>query len=353
MKNILMKVLVTGGAGFIGSHLVDLLVEKNYDIKVLVREGEVHPKYNDDNNPEILEYVKSLGVEIVYGNLLDKNSLLKACRDVDMVYHLAAIAHEYAGLPRNVYFDVNVKGTKNMLDACLENNIEKFIYVSTIEATGPSTDGKPVTEETKPKPVCVYGMSKLGGEVLALYYGKKYGMDVRVARPPMTYGDRSPHLSRFFRTVKKGIFPIFGSGETLFEFCYVGNQAYGIYLVAEKGKPGEIYFISEESYKIREVVEKAGEVMGVDLKIITIPKPIGYTIGLSCEILAKIFPFPPFRVRETGRPYVSRRTVWWTTADRYICSIEKAKRELGYKPIYTLEEGLRRTIAWYMERGIV
>lgn len=348
-----MKILVTGGAGFIGSHLVDLLVEKKYDVRVLVRKGEIHPAYKTSTEPEILQHVKNLGAEIVYGNLLDKRSLENAVKDADMVYHLAAIAHTYEGLPRKIYFDVNVLGTKNLLDACVNNGVKKFVYTSTIESCGPSLDGKPVTEKKSPKPVCVYGQSKLGGEVISLYYHQKYGLPVVVVRPPMIYGDRNPLLVRFFRTVKKGIFPIFGSGNSLFEFCYVKNQAYGMYLAGEKGASGEIYFISEDSYRIKDVVKKTGEAMGIDLKIIYLPKPIGYSIGLSCEILSNIFPFPPFRVRGTGRPYISRRTIKWTTNDLYICDISKAKKELGYSPQIPLKEGLERTIKWYKEKNLL
>ena len=349
-----MKALVTGGAGFIGSHLVDLLIEKNYNVRVLIKKGKVHPAYKKDKDPEILGHVKNLDVKIVYGNLLDKKSLERACNDVDIVYHLAAIAREYEGLPAQIYYEVNTLGTKNLLDVCLKNNIKRFIYISTKDVCGPSLDGKPLTEKTELHPVIVYGKSKLGGEILSLYYYKKFGLPVTIIRPPLIYGERYPHLARFFRRVKKGIFPIFGSGETLFEFCYVKNLAHGIYLAGKNRKAiGKIYFISEESYKIREVVEAAGEAMGVDLKVICLPKSVGYSIGLICEVLNRIFPFPPFRVKETGRPYFSRRTVEWTTEALHACDISKAKKELGYKPLFSLKEGLKRTIEWHEEKGLI
>jgi len=349
-----MKVLVTGGAGFIGSHLVDLLVEKNYNVRVLVRKGKVHPIYKKDINPKILEHVKNLGVEIVYGNLLDKKSLERACKGVDIVYHLAAIAREYKGMPTQVYYDVNTFGTKNLLDACLKNNIKKFVYISTKDVCGPSLDGKLLTEKTELHPVIVYGKSKLGGEVLSVYYYKNFGLPITIIRSPLIYGERYPLLARFFRRIKKGFFPIFGSGETLFEFCYVKNLVHGIYLAgASKKAIGETYFISEGSYKIREVVEMTGKVMRVDLKIICLPKSVDYTIGLICEILNKIFPFSPFRVKETGRPYFSRRTVEWTTEALHTCDISKAKKELGYRPVFPLKEGLKRTIEWHEKESLI
>jgi len=349
-----MKILVTGGAGFIGSHLVDLLVKKNHDIRVLIRKGNVHPAYDDKTNPEILEHEKNLGVEIIHANLLDKKSLEKACKGIDTVYHLAAIAREYEGLPTQVYYKVNTLGTKNLLDACLKNNIKRFVYISTKDVCGPSLDGKPLTEKTELHPVIVYGKSKLGGEVLSLYYYKRFGLSVTSIRPPLIYGERYPLLARYFRTVKKGMFPIFGSGKTPFEFCYVKNLVHGIYLAGKSRKAiGQIYFISENSYKIREVVEATGEVMGVDLKIICLPKSVGYTLGLTCEVLSKIFPFPPFRVKETGRPYFSRRTVEWTTEALHACDISKAKKELGYKPLFSLKEGLKRTIEWHEEKNLI
>jgi len=349
-----MKVLVTGGAGFIGSHLVDLLVDKGCKVRVLIRKGKIHPAYKNDKSPEILNHIKKMGVEIVEGNLLDKKSLEKATKGMDKVYHLAAIAHEYEGLPEKIYFDVNATGTKNLLDACLKNNVGRVVCTSSIEATGPSVDGKPVNEKTKPNPVCVYGKSKLECEKICKEYYKKYDLPVTIVRPPMIYGDRNALHERFFRNVKRGVFPIFGSGKTLFEFCYVKNQAYGMYLAGEKKRAiGETYFISEGSYKVKDVVKTAADVMGIDLKIVTIPKSIGYVIGLTGEILSTVLPFPPFKVKETGRPYVSRRTVWWTTNSIYICDNSKSRKELGYKPLYSLREGLERTIKWYKEKGII
>jgi UDP-glucose 4-epimerase len=349
-----MKVLVTGGAGFIGSHLVDFLVDKGYEVNVLIRKGDVHPSYKDDQPKEILKHIKNLKVNLFYGNLLDKNSLKDACKDVEKVYHLAAIAHEYEGLPEKIYFDVNVEGTKNLLDVCMKNDVKRFLFTSTIEATGPSVDGKPVDEETKPNPVCIYGKSKLEGENLCKDYKEKYNFPISIVRPPMIYGDRNPLHERLFKNVKRRVFPVFDGGETLFEFCYVKNQAYGMYLINEKKKAiGETYFISEGSYKIKEVVRKAAEVMGVDLKIISIPKSFGYLMGLAGEILSIILPFPPFKVRGTGRPYISRRTIWWTTNSIYICDNSKAKKELGYKPPFSLEKGLEKTIKWYEKNGII
>jgi nucleoside-diphosphate-sugar epimerase len=349
-----MKVLVTGGAGFIGSHLVDLLVEKNHDIRILVRKGKVHSAYKKDRDPKILEHVKNLDVEIVHGNLLNTKTLEKACRGIDIVYHLAAIAREYEGLPTQVYYKVNTFGTKNLLDVCLKDKIKRFIYISTKDVCGPSLDGKPLTEKTELHPVIVYGKSKLGGEVLSLYYYKKFGLPVTIVRPPLIHGERYPLLARYFRTVKKGIFPIFGSGETPFEFCYVKNLVHGIYLAGTNTKAiGQIYFVSEESYKIKEVVEATGEVMGVDLKVICLPKLLGYSTGITCEILNKIFPFPPFHIKETGRPYFSRRTVEWTTEALHACDISKIKKELGYRPLFSLKEGLRRTIEWHEKMGLI
>lgn len=142
--------------------------------------------------------------------------------------------------------------------------------------------------------------------------------------------------------------------KTAFEFCYVKNLVHGIYLAGKNREAvGQIYFISEDSYEIKEVVKATGEVMGVDLKIICLPKLVGYTVGLTCEILSKILPFPPFRVKETGRPYFSRRTVEWTTEALHACDISKAKKELGYKPLFSLEEGLKRTIEWHEKRGLI
>jgi UDP-glucose 4-epimerase len=353
-----MKAFVTGGTGFIGSHLVDRLVKEGHEVTCLVKKNRKDLKKLGTEAVEV-SYLKKLGVEIVYGDLRSKKSLIKIAnriKSVDVVFHLAALARAYEYLGVKDYFLTNVEGTRNLLEAFKKKRIEKFIYVSSIEAVGKSKTGEPLTEESPCNPVGIYGRTKRLAELLTLEYYKKYGMPTCILRFPMTYGPRSTLLwPRLFNLVRKGFYPIIGSGETKFEFCFVGNEVEGMMKAAEaENINGEIFFISDErSYKIKEVLEAIAKEMNVDLKIIHLPYTLAYLLAINIEGLSKIFKFYPFAVPETGRPAFSRRTIDWTTKDSWICDISKAKRMLKYKPPFSLREGLRITIDWFREIGLM
>ncbi len=339
---IIMKCFVTGGNGFIGTHLVDRLVAEGNDVTCLVLEGSD------------ISHLKKLGVEIVFGDLRDADSLKKAARDVDVVFHLAALARAYEHLGENDYAETNVAGTKNLLEAFKEHKIGKFVYISSIEAVG-GTSGKPLTEESPCSPIGIYGKTKREGEILVMEYFKKHNMPNCVIRIPMIYGPGNLLLwPRLFKIVKKGYYPIVGNGDSKFEFCFVENAVEGMMLAAKsKTAIGEIFFISgKRSYSINEVLNAIAEEMGVKLKFIRLPYALAYSIAVSFEGLSKIFKFYPFAVPETGRPAFSRRTIRWTTKDTWVCDTSKAKKILGYKAPYSLKEGLKKTIDWYREIGI-
>jgi nucleoside-diphosphate-sugar epimerase len=161
------------------------------------------------------------------------------------------------------------------------------------------------------------------------------------------------HLKRLFKLVKTGFYPVMGDGQALMEFCYVGNVVAGLILAARsKQAIGRTYYISDErSYTITEVLNAIAKAEGVKLRIIHLPTPVGNAIGLTVETFGKVFRFWPFIVKETGRPTFSRNTVRWSTGNTWICSTEKAKRELGYEPAVSLQEGVQRTVEWYKSVG--
>ncbi|MEM5814744.1 MAG: NAD-dependent epimerase/dehydratase family protein [Candidatus Aenigmatarchaeota archaeon] len=337
-----MVTLVTGGTGFIGGHLVERLVGKGEDVRCLVKR---------DSNTKRL---KELGAEITYGDIRDVNSIKSAMENVERVYHLAALARMYANLTPRDYTEVNVKGTANVLEACRGADVEHVVYTSSTEAVGPSPDGKPLTEQSPCRPQTIYGESKLGGEIACKEYAEKYNLPITIIRPPMIYGPGNVlHLSRLFKVVRRGFYPIVGSGNSLMEFCYVGNQVQGIILAGEEKKAiGQTYFISDERpYTITEILNTIAEAEGVKLRIIRMPSAVGYAIGALVEGAGKVLPVWPFKIRETGRPTFSRNTVRWTTRNTWFVSTEKAKKELGYRPETPLKEGVRKTVEWYKSIG--
>jgi len=166
------KTLVTGGTGFIGSHLVEELINRGENVKCIVRE---------DYFKDRISSLKALGVEIVYGDILNKESIKNAMNNVETVYHLAAIARPMSILEEE-YFKVNVTGTRNILDVCNDAEIKKIVYTSSISAVGPTRDGNPIDENTLCVPIDTYGRSKLESENVVREFFEKYKIPIVVVR---------------------------------------------------------------------------------------------------------------------------------------------------------------------------
>jgi len=334
---------VTGASGFIGSHLVEELVGRGYAVRCLIQR---------DSDREVLD---RLDVDIVVGDILDSKAMEDTTANVSVVYHLAAIPNWQAGISNSEYHDTNVLGTRRLLEAACRNDVKRFLLTSSMEVVGPSLDGKPVNEATRAHPTNVYGMSKKESEMVVDEYHRCGRIDTVVVRLPTVYGPRNTlHLKRFFRTARSGYFPLVGDGKALMEFCYVGNAVHGLILATEKAKPGDVFFVSDEtSYTLEQVIGTIGAELGVKVRFIRMPKAFAWALGWSIEALSKVFAFPPFILEGTGRPVFSRRSVEWMAESRSFCSVEKARATLGYRPPYSLREGTRETIRWFREARLL
>lgn len=330
-----MKVLVTGASGFIGSHLAERLVKEKYDVQVLIR------KENPQSRKDSLELLKRLKVKIVEGDLLDKESLKHAVKGVEVIFHLAAIARPMA-IPDEAYFKVNEEGTRNLLEACKGKKIKKIIIMSSVSAVGTTRNGIAVNEQTECKPVDIYGWSKLAEENVAMEYFNKYKMRIVILRPPMVFGERDFEMLKLFKVVSKRFFPI-SSNVKCMEFLYAGNLVEACLLAMKRGKNGEIYHISNgEHYSINEVVHAIEKVENKRVFPIKFPKFVIVFGGYALESFGKIFHFhPPFK----------HDTIDWMTKKFWYTDISKAEKELMYKPIFSLEEGVKRTANYYKEKG--
>ena len=336
-----MKTLVTGGTGFIGSHLTEKLLSQKRRVKVLAMREPLE-EIEDDN----LEIIKKKGAEIIYGDLRDESSLREAVSDVGTIFHLGAISRPMK-ISKHVYYDTNTQGTKNLLDACLEKDIKKFIHASTVSVLGVSPNGKPLKEDDFQEPTGDYALSKLKGEQIALQYYKKHNIPLVVIRPPLTYGPRCLVRLIIFKFVQKRLFPLFKRGKARMEFCYVDNVVDALLLAELKSDVlGKVFNISDErAYSIKEVVETIAEVEGVKPPLISnMPVWLGKLAGLTAEILVNMVGiYPPF----------SRTAAEWMSQDQNVYDISKAKKILGYSPRIDLKEGIRRTVQWYKEKRLL
>lgn len=325
------KILVTGGAGFIGSHLVDALISQKEMVRCLVRK-------NDD-----LQFLPQGKVEIVFGDITNKDSLLKAIRGVEIIYHLAAKT-DFEGESWQEYFLPNVLGTQNLIDLAIQEKIKRFIFFSTIRVTGLTDSRVPIDEKAPYHPLNFYDRSKTEAEKRLLVACEEKKLPVTIIRPTSVYGprDKGTYYS-FFKAIAQGKFFLIGNGENLVSFVYVENVVQAALLAGIKREAvGQVYFVNDDHpYTMKELSLAIAFAFGKKLPSLYFPKNLGYLAGYLSEGLGKVFGFRP--------PLTPERVKNLTIS--YVFDISKARRELGYKPAVTLNEGVKQTAVWYKKHG--
>jgi nucleoside-diphosphate-sugar epimerase len=323
------KVFVTGATGFVGSHLVDRLLERGRTVRCLVR-----PKSN-------LKYLKHPRIELAYGGLDDSTDWDRALESVESVYHVAGVT--FARRPKD-YFAVNHKGTEAILAAAVRRRgqIKRFVHISSLAAVGPGRDGKPVDEETDPAPITPYGRSKLMGEEAVRAVADL--LPATIVRPPAVYGPRDYAIFELIKSIARGLSPMIGRSDKLVSLVHARDLADGIILAGESdASVGRDYFISsEEVYSMRETAALVARLLGRRARTINIPKPVAFGAAVAAEAVSALTRRPPV---------INRDKVTDLSQPCWGCSIERAKRELGYRQRVPLEEGMRETIAWYKSEG--
>lgn len=325
-----MKVLVTGGTGFTGSHLVRRLLERGHEVLVM-----------DNQKGLFYDELLSKGARIELGSITDKRLASKVVQGCEVVHHLAA-AFRQLNVPDQYYWDVNVEGTRHLVDAAYRLGVRKFIYCSTQGVHG-HIQTPPGNEDSPIAPEDYYQLTKYKGEEVVREYVEK-GLDAVTLRPTAIYGPGDP--GRFlilFRLVKRGTFLMFGDGNTFYHPVYVENLVDAFELAAEKdGIRGASYIIGDEQYySLNQLVQEVAAAIEVPVRIRHLPFWPVWTAAWICETVCK-----PLRL---SPPLFRRRVDWFRQVRAF--SIEKAKRELGYKPRIGLRDGLSRTAKWYSEHG--
>ncbi len=325
-----MKILVTGGTGFTGKALVKRLLDEGHHVVAL--------DYKEGLKTEEL---REWGAEVVIGSVTDREIVEKCMEDVEIVFHLAAAFREL-NVPKSYYKEVNVGGTKNVVDVAYKYGVKKFIYCSTCGVHG-NIDNPPGGEDAPIQPADYYQQTKYEAEPIVNEYFKK-GLKTVILRPAAIYGPGDPErFYMIFKRVAKGWFPMFGRGKTYYHPLYIDNLIDAFLLSMEEGKgDGEAYLIADEEYvEIKDLVQRVGKALGIDVKIIHLPLTPLVITGYVMEAVCKPFKITP--------PIFPRRVDWYRQNRAF--KIEKAKKELGYKPKIGLDEGLKRTAEWYKAEG--
>lgn len=324
-----MRALVTGGTGFIGSHLVEALLSAGCQVRCLVR------------SRRRLRWLTGLPVELHEGDCTDPASLRAAVRGVQQIYHLAGVTR--ARRPE-AYFLHNAEGTRHLLEACVRENrrVERFVYLSSQAAAGPATEGRPVREEDPPRPLTPYGESKRRGEEEALRFRDR--VSSIILRPSAVYGPRDRDFLLFFRLVDRGLLIRFGGKPRTVSLCYVEDLIPGILAAGERPVPsGSIYFLADPRPYPWEEVEAACRIaIRPDARRLRLPAWLLWAAAWGGEVFGAV----------SGREVIlNRARAAELLEGRWSCEVSRAERELGFAPKWGLQEGIRRTVAWYRSQG--
>jgi len=325
-----LSALVTGASGFIGGRLAErLAVEEGVRVHAMIR------------NPKKAERLRKRELEVVQADLLDLLSLRKAIEGCDLVFHCAALVRETGD--RNEFYRTNVKGTENILKVASDAGIKKFIHFSSVAVYGMNPpDG---ADEATPYQICgnLYCDTKTAGEKAVWAGHQKTGLPVVVIRAANVYGPFSnPWTIRPIKLINSGQMILINEGRGLCNYVYIDNLIDATLAATKRDQSvGQVYLISDGiAVTWKEFFGYYAQMAG-KLRIRSVPEWLGKAIGLGMEITSKLTGKPPKLTREAVR-YLTREARF---------SIEKAKRELGYQPRFTLEEGMKLTEKWLREAG--
>ncbi len=323
-----MKVSITGGSGHVGSNLCRILLEQGYEVKVL--------SHIDDSG------FRGLTVETVKGDVLDPDSLNELVKDAEVVFHLAARI-SISKRDKKDLFKVNVDGTRNVIAACKQQHVKRFIHFSSIHALNHSPVDKPMDEHrhlVENSPI-LYETTKAKGEKL-VREAYPNNLEVIIINPTAIIGpyDFKPSLLgqaliRIYKNTLPGLVP---GG---YDWVDVRDVCQAAVAAIHKGKPGESYIVSGNWKSLKELSEKVHEVTGRKTPQ-RMMSPLLTKIGLPfIQLYAMIM---------NDQPLYTRESLDILEAGNQIISHSKASEELGYSP-RPLEDTIRDTVGWFEENG--
>ncbi|MBZ0288022.1 MAG: SDR family NAD(P)-dependent oxidoreductase [Anaerolineae bacterium] len=321
------RVLVTGAAGFTGGHLARRLVADGYRVRTLIRSESQAAELNQ------------AGIETVKGDLRDRDSLVAAMKDIDTVYHIAALYRSASATDQDMW-DVNAEGARNMLDAAIANNVRRYVHCSTCGVHG-DVKNPPANEDAPFNPGDAYQESKLAGEKIAQEYMHAGKLPIAIFRPAGIYGPGDMRFLKLVKSIKKGRFMMIGSGNILYHMIYIDDLVDGIILCGTKDEAvGHIYLLAgneKDNITLNHLVALIAELTGGSVPSFHIPFAPVYYAGYACELICAPLKIAP--------PLYRRRVDFFRKVRAFDSS--RARKQLGFSPKFDLRNGLTQTIAWY------
>lgn len=316
------QVFVTGGSGFIGGRLIERLVADGHGVRALSR------------SPSAADRVRERGAEPVPGHLGDMESLRAGADGCALAFHAAATLGDWGR--REEFERVNVDGTGNVLEACAEAGVRRLVHVGTEAAllAGAPLVAVDETAPLRPDSPALYSATKARAEQLVLAANRD-GFETVVVRPRFVWGrGDTTLLPTLVAMARSGRFAWIGGGAHRTSTTHVDNTVEGLLLGASRGAPGNAYFVTDgEPVVFRDFVTRLLGTQGVPAPTRSIPAPVAHALALAGETLWG-------RLRRPGRPPLTR-FAYWVSAQECTIDITKARTQLGYSPVRSIDDGLR------------
>jgi nucleoside-diphosphate-sugar epimerase len=320
------SLLITGATGYIGGELADYYVKQGFKVTLLVRDPE-------KIKPELAEVCT-----IFKGNVTAIETIHQAVSGQDAVIHSAGLLGHW-GVSYKELYDVNVQGTLNLIKSAFESGVSRFVHLSAGGVTGP-LNKKAADETCKPHPFTAYEKTKWEGEKKALELAERENLNLLALRPTFTYGPADPHKLGLFKAVLKGRFAYIGDGLSTVHPVFIEDLIHGIDLgLHATQKQKSLILGGPKPVTKIELISGIAAALGVNEPKFHIPTGIAYILAVMCECSSKLLKFTP--------PLTRSRILALSRNWGY--SIDRARSELGYEPQTGLQEGLKRTAAWYQE----
>jgi dihydroflavonol-4-reductase len=329
-----MRFLVTGGTGFIGSHLAEEGRRRGAEVVILGLTDRPEEKAN-------AELLSRMGAEVVSGSITDAELCRKAARRATHIFHLAVAMRE-GGKSDEFFESINLDGTRHLLEAASVERVERFVYCSTIGIYGHRAPG--ITREDSPlAPGNIYERTKVSAERLVREFVEKCQLPAVVLRPADVYGPRDQRLLKMFKGVSRGRFPLFGSGEGRRHMVYVDDVVSAFFKACERDEAlGQGLIIAgPRACTLRELLDEVVHATGS--RRFGMQLPLAPMLGLAAvveDVSAKLKVDPP----------VYRRRMDFFHSDSEF-DTSRARRVLGWEPRVDLREGIRRTLEDYRKSG--
>ncbi len=324
--------LVTGATGFTGGHLARELQHRGYAVRALVRNAGAASAVD----------LRERGIELMEGDVGDADAVDRAAAGCTHVFHIAAV-YRTANHPDSYYRRVNTDSVRYVLDAARKHGVRRIVHCSTCGVHGDVRE-LPANEQTPYNPGDIYQRSKLEGELVA-QAAMREGAPVSVVRPTGIYGPGDLRFLKLFRAIHSGTFRMFGSGEVAYHMTYIDDMVQGIVLAGEHpAAVGEVFLIASDAYTtLNDLVRTIADALMVAPPRGHLPMAPLLAAAMMCEWICRPLGIDP--------PLHRRRCEFFTKARAF--SNDKAKRLLGFDPKVTLEDGIRRTAAWYREQCLL